>query len=78
MILKARMPEQAAQIILETFKEEGIDLYVTMPEEPTTTLTEAVARDPFFQSVIVTGESHGIALCAGAATGDEPESLEGW
>ena len=29
------MDQQSVKIILDTFKEEGIDLVVTLPEEPT-------------------------------------------
>lgn len=57
------------QIILETLKEEEIDLVVTLPEEPTFPLTEALRSDPFFQTITVTAEGHGIALCGGASLG---------
>lgn len=63
------MDRQAVQIILETLKEEEIDLVVTLPEEPTFPLTEALRSDPFFQTITVTAEGHGIALCGGASLG---------
>lgn len=56
-------------MILETLKEEEIDLVVTLPEEPTYPLTEALRSDPFFQTITVTAEGHGIALCGGASLG---------
>src|SRR5207244_11620550 len=63
------MDQQSIQIIIETLKEEGVDLAVTLPEEPTFSLTEAMREDPFFQAVTVTGEGNGLAFCAGAALG---------
>jgi sulfopyruvate decarboxylase subunit alpha len=55
--------------IIDTLKAERIDLVVTLPEEPTSPLTEEIARDPYFTSVTVSGEGHGISLCAGASIG---------
>ena len=63
------MDQQSVQVIIDTFKEEGIDLVVTLPEEPTFALTEAVRQDPYFSAVTVAGEGNGIAFCAGAALG---------
>src|SRR5262245_40689953 len=63
------MDQHSVQVIIETLKEEGIDLAVTLPEEPTFALTEAMREDPFFQAVTVAGEGNGIAFCAGAALG---------
>ncbi|OGQ82724.1 MAG: hypothetical protein A3F90_14060 [Deltaproteobacteria bacterium RIFCSPLOWO2_12_FULL_60_19] len=63
------MNEPTLRTIIETLKEEQIDLAVTLPEEPTYPLTEALRADPFFQTVTVTGEGHGIALCGGASLG---------
>ncbi len=63
------MDRQAVQIILETLKEEEIDLVVTLPEEPTFPLTEALRGDAFFQTITVSAEGHGIALCGGASLG---------
>ena len=61
------MERDAIATIIDTLKKEGIDLVVTLPEEPTSPLTEAIRRDPYFTSVTVAGEGHGIALCAGAS-----------
>ena len=63
------MTEPTLRTIIDTLKEEQIDLAVTLPEEPTYPLTEALRADPFFQTVTVTGEGHGIALCGGASLG---------
>ena len=63
------MDQQSGQLIIETFKEEGIDMVVTLPEEPTSSLTEAIRKDPSFTSLTVAAEGNGIALCAGAALG---------
>src|SRR5579862_4473645 len=66
---KARMGPDAVRITLDTFKAEGIDLVVTLPEEPTYSLTDAIRNDPFFTAVTVTDENTGIGMCAGAALG---------
>jgi sulfopyruvate decarboxylase subunit alpha len=63
------MDEPTVRTIIETLKEEEIDLVVTLPEEPTFPLTEALRSDPFFQTITVTAEGHGIALCGGASLG---------
>jgi len=63
------MNEQAVKVIIETLKEESIDLVVTLPESSSYKLTEAVRQDPFFHSITVAGEGNGIALCAGASLG---------
>jgi len=63
------MDQHSVQVIIETLKEEGVDLAVTLPEEPTFALTEAMRQDPFFQAVTVAGEGNGLAFCAGAALG---------
>ena len=63
------MDQHSVQIIVATLKEEGIDLAVTLPEEPTFALTEAMRQDPYFTAVTVAGEGNGIAFCAGAALG---------
>ena len=55
--------------IIDTLKAERIDLVVTLPEEPTSALTESIRRDPYFTSVTVANESNGISLCAGASLG---------
>jgi sulfopyruvate decarboxylase subunit alpha len=63
------MDQEQVKTIIETFKEEEIDLVVTLPEEPTYPLTEAMRHDPYFTSVTVASEGHGIALSAGASLG---------
>ncbi len=63
------MDNESGRLIIETFKEEGIDMVVTLPEEPTSSLTEAIRKDPTFTSLTVAAEGNGIALCAGAALG---------
>ena len=55
--------------IIATLKTEQIDLVVTLPEEPTSELTETIRRDPYFTSFTVASESNGISLCAGASLG---------
>jgi len=66
---KARMGPEAVRIVMDAFKQEGIDLIVTLPEEPTFSLTDAIRKDPYFTAATVTDESTGIAMCAGAALG---------
>jgi sulfopyruvate decarboxylase TPP-binding subunit len=61
------MDAEPARLIIEALKEEKIDLYVTLPEEPTVSLTQAVQADPYFQCVTVASEDGGVALTAGAA-----------
>ena len=63
------MDQLAVRTIIDTLKEEQIDLVVTLPEEPTYPLTEALRSDPFFQTITAVGEGHGIALCGGASLG---------
>lgn len=63
------MDQESARVIIETLKEEGVDLVVTLPEEPTYSFTEAVRKDPYFTAITVAGEGNGIMLCAGAALG---------
>ena len=63
------MDQESIQIIMAALKEEGIDFVVTLPEEPTSALTNLIAEDPFFTFVRAAGEGNGIATCAGAALG---------
>jgi sulfopyruvate decarboxylase subunit alpha len=63
------MEQDTIRTIINTLKEERIDLVVTLPEEPTSPLTEEIRKDPSFTSVTVAGEGHGISLCAGASIG---------
>jgi sulfopyruvate decarboxylase subunit alpha len=66
---KARMGDDAIRATIDTFKSEGIDLIVTLPEEPTFSLTDAIRKDPYFTAVTVTDENTGIGMCAGASLG---------
>ena len=66
---KARMGPEAVQICMDTFKAEGIDLIVTLPEEPTFSLTDAIRKDPYFTAATVTDEITGIAMCGGSSLG---------
>ena len=63
------MDPQSEKLIIETLKEQGIDMVVTLPEEPTFSLTDAIRKDKYFTAVTVAAEGNGIALCAGAALG---------
>ena len=63
------MGQAAIETIVRTLKEEEIDLVVTLPEGPSNTLTETVRQDPYFTTITVAGEGHGIAMCAGATLG---------
>ena len=63
------MDQQTIQLIAEALKEEGINLVVTMPEEPTYPLTDYLSKDPYFSTITVSAEGHGLALCAGASVG---------
>ena len=40
------MEQETIAKIIDTLKSEGIDLVVTLPEEPTSPLTETIRRDP--------------------------------
>jgi len=63
------MDKETIQLVIETLKEEKIDLVVTLPEEPTAPLTDAIRKDPYFTTITVTAEGHGIAMCSGASLG---------
>jgi sulfopyruvate decarboxylase subunit alpha len=63
------MDQETIAAIIHALKQERIDLVVTLPEEPTSPLTEAIRQDPHFTSVTVASESNGISLCAGASLG---------
>jgi hypothetical protein len=60
------MDAEPARLIIEALKEEKIDLYVTLPEEPTVSLTQAVQADPYVQCVMVASEDGRVALTAGS------------
>src|SRR5919197_1139966 len=63
------MDVESARLITEAFKAEGIDLVVTLPEEPTSSLTNSLREDPHFTVVSAASEGSGIAATAGAAFG---------
>jgi sulfopyruvate decarboxylase TPP-binding subunit len=63
------MHPEPTRLILEALKEEGVELFVTLPEEPTVSLTQAAQADPFFTVITVASEDGGVALCAGASIG---------
>jgi sulfopyruvate decarboxylase TPP-binding subunit len=63
------MHQDSQNIIIETLKEQGVDLVVTLPEEPTYSLTEAIRQDPYFNAITVAAEGNGIMFCTGAALG---------
>lgn len=63
------MDKESTQMVVEGLKAAGIELVVTLPEEPTSSVIEATRQDPYFTTVTVTSEGHGLALCAGAALG---------
>src|ERR1700754_3798719 len=63
------MEQETIAKIIDTLKTEGIDLVVTLPEEPTSPVTETIRRDPYFTSVTVANENNGVALCAAASLG---------
>jgi sulfopyruvate decarboxylase subunit alpha len=61
------MDQATVNIVIDALKESAIDLVVTLPEEPTHALPEATQKDPYFTTVIATGEGNGLAVCGGAA-----------
>lgn len=63
------MDQEVQRIILETLRSEGIDLVVTLPEEPTYPLTRAAQEDPYFRTITVAAEGNGLAFTAGASLG---------
>jgi len=72
------MPEHVARDVVEGMHEGGIDFAVFLPESEFKTAQLAVARDPRFQSVIVSSETIGIPICGGAwAGGKRPAMMMG-
>ena len=63
------MDVESIRLVIEALKEEKIDLYITLPEEPTVSLTQAIQADPYFTCVTVASEDGGVSLCAGASIG---------
>ena len=63
------MDKESTQLVVDGLREAGIELVVTLPEEPTSSVIKATREDPFFTTVTVTAEGHGLSLCAGAGLG---------
>jgi sulfopyruvate decarboxylase subunit alpha len=63
------MDTETIGLVIEAFRDERIDLVVTMPEEPTYPLTSTIRDDPNFQSITVPSEGTGIACTAAATLG---------
>lgn len=61
------MDQETIKIIADGLKGEGIDLVVTLPEEPTSALIHALREDDFFTVVDAASEGSGIAATAGAS-----------
>jgi sulfopyruvate decarboxylase subunit alpha len=61
--------KESTQLVVDGLREAGVELVVTLPEEPTSSVIRAAREDPYFTTVTVTAEGHGLALCAGAALG---------
>lgn len=65
----SNMRDSTMQSFIDAFKEEGIDLILTLPEGPTDPLVHKLSADPYFTVVTVAAEGHGLAMCAGASFG---------
>ena len=63
------MDKESTQVVVDSLKQAGVDLVVTLVEEPTHSVIDATRADPFFTTVTTVNESHGLALCSGAALG---------
>jgi sulfopyruvate decarboxylase subunit alpha len=63
------MDSECIRIVTESLKEQKVDLVLTVPEEPTHELFEAIKNDPYFTAITVAGEGHGVAVCAGYSVG---------
>ena len=61
--------KEATQVVVDTLKKANVELVVTLVEEPTHSVIDATRADPYFTTVTTVNESHGLALCAGAALG---------
>jgi sulfopyruvate decarboxylase TPP-binding subunit len=68
------MDQDTIRTIINTFKEERIDLVVTLPEEPTSPLTEEIRKDPSFTSITVAGEGTAF-LCALAPRSEDEDAF---
>jgi sulfopyruvate decarboxylase subunit alpha len=58
---------EVEEVIIQTFKDIGIDFVVTLPEDPTVGLVHKISKDKYFTYVEVVNEGHGVAITAGAA-----------
>jgi sulfopyruvate decarboxylase TPP-binding subunit len=54
-------------LVISSLKREGIDFLVYLPEDPSARLTRRISKDPYFTSVRVINENHGVAMAAGAS-----------
>lgn len=63
------MGDDCVRVVIETLKEEKIDLVITLPEEPTYALTEALRTNQDFTVLTAPSEGTGIAMSAGASLG---------
>jgi sulfopyruvate decarboxylase TPP-binding subunit len=61
------MDQQSVAIITDGLKAEGVNLVVTLPEEPTSSLIHALREDAYFSIVDAASEGSGIAAAAGAS-----------
>jgi sulfopyruvate decarboxylase TPP-binding subunit len=61
------MDAESVAIITEALKTEGVNLVVTLPEEPTSSLIHALREDAYFTLVDAASEGSGIAAAAGAS-----------
>jgi sulfopyruvate decarboxylase TPP-binding subunit len=61
------MDQPTVAIITEALKAEGVNLVVTLPEEPTSPLIHALREDAYFTIVDAASEGSGIAAAAGAS-----------
>lgn len=60
-----KMSDDVMQSFIDTFKEEGIELILTLPEGPTDPLVHKLSQDPHFTLVTVAAEGNGLR-CAPA------------
>ncbi len=61
------MDQEAVAIITQALKAQGINLVVTLPEEPTSPLIHALREDAYFTIVDADGQGSGLAAAAGAS-----------
>lgn len=61
------MDQESVTIITDALKAQGVDLVVTLPEEPTSSLIHALRETPDFTVIDAASEGSGIAAAAGAS-----------